>query len=109
MNFFRALFMDDYGIDVSRFLRRFAIFLIYLSIAILLIATGLFITFMLWELHPAAEIMIFAGIPLSICIFLYAMNLLAFSVIGSNTAQIRRYSRKNMVLKKNTENEKENG
>ena len=99
MIFFIRLFKDEHGFEISRFLKTAGIISLNLSIVTLIATVIVFIILMWKNIHPYAEMSIFAGVLLSVIIFICAANLLAFSVIGSNTARIRQSTRKSTQKK----------
>jgi len=89
MKFLIRLYLAACDLETNRFLKRVAVFLFVASIAAFAAVIAGHIYFMRMNMHPTAEIVIFAGLFFSIGIFLYAINLAALTVIGTNAAKIR--------------------
>ena len=103
MNFFTAVFMEEYGIVANKFLKRITIFLFFLSIVIFILTIAAFVFFIFNSEPKIAEIVIFAGLAFSIATFVSATNLLAIVVIGNNTARIRQICKANLNYNKKFE------
>ena len=90
MRFFKRLYMDDYGLETIIFLKKIALFLLRMSITIFLITAVSFAFLIYIDMYTAAKTEIFVGLFFSVCTFISSLNLLAYTIIGNNSARIRK-------------------